>query len=99
MVWGGSATLSGQSTVEATRTTADDQDVELAALAADLVTPSADDVVSRLAARGISFVLLESAPAGEDDVIRARDSERPPRSTSATCSTPWGRPHAATCGG
>ena len=70
VVWGGSATLSGQSTVEATRTTADDQDVELAALAADLVTPSADDVVSRLAARGISFVLLESAPAGEDDVIR-----------------------------
>ncbi|WP_150952280.1 glycosyltransferase family 2 protein [Microbacterium testaceum] len=70
VVWGGSATLSGQSTVEATRTSADAQDVELAALAADLVTPSADDVVSRLAERGIAFVLLESAPAGEDDVIR-----------------------------
>ncbi|KQR89148.1 glycosyltransferase [Microbacterium sp. Leaf179] len=70
VVWGGSATLSGQSTVQSTRTTPGPGDVELAALAADLVSPSAGDVVSRLAARGIGFVLLESAPAGEDDVIR-----------------------------
>jgi len=70
VVWGGSATLGGQSTVEATRTEVRPADVELAALAADLITPSSDDVVARLAERGIGFVLLESAPAGEDDVIR-----------------------------
>lgn len=70
VVWGGSATLSGQSTLQATRTSPTPEDLELADLAADLVTPSSDDVVSRLAAHGIAFVLLESAPAGEDDVIR-----------------------------
>lgn len=70
VVWGDSATLAGQSTVQATRTAASVADEELASLAADLVTPSADDVVTRLADRGIGFVLLASAPAGEDDVIR-----------------------------
>lgn len=70
VVWGGSATLGGQSTVLATRTTAGAADRELADLAADLVTPSSDDVVSRLAEHGIGFVLLESAPEGEDDVTR-----------------------------
>ncbi|MDQ1083280.1 MULTISPECIES: glycosyltransferase [Microbacterium] len=69
VVWGGSATLSGQSTIDATRTSADDQDRQLASLAVDLVSPSADDVVARLAERGIGFVLLESAPAAEGDVI------------------------------
>ncbi|MDF2992319.1 MAG: putative glycosyltransferase [Microbacterium sp.] len=70
VVWGGSATVGGQSTVQATRTEARPADVELADLAADLSTPSSDDVVERLAERGIGFVLLEAAPAGEDDVIR-----------------------------
>jgi hypothetical protein len=70
VVWGGSATLSGQSTVEATRTWARPADQELATLAADLVTPSSEDAVAGLAARGIRFVLLESGPGGEDDVIR-----------------------------
>lgn len=70
VVWGGSATLTGQSTVEATRTQARPADEELAALAADLVTPSSEDAVAGLAARGIAFVLLEPAPGGEDDVIR-----------------------------
>lgn len=69
VVWGGSATLSGQSTIDATRTTADDQRRELAALAADLVSPSTDDVVSRLAERGIGFVLLSSAPSAQNDVV------------------------------
>ena len=68
VVWGGSATLSGQSTLEATRTSASAQDRELAALAVDLVSPSTDDAVARLAERGIGFVLLESAPSGEGDV-------------------------------
>lgn len=70
VVWGGSATLSGQSTIAATRTSATPADRELAALAADLVTPSSEDVVARLADRGIGFVLLESAPEGQDDVTR-----------------------------
>ncbi|WZH37183.1 MAG: glycosyl transferase [Microbacterium enclense] len=70
VVWGGSATVGGQSTVQATRTEARPADVELADLAADLSTPSSDDVVERLAERGIGFVLLQAAPAGEDDVIR-----------------------------
>jgi hypothetical protein len=70
VVWGGSSTLSGQSTLEATRTEARPADQELASLAADLVTPSSQDAVAALAARGIGFVLLEPGPAGEDDVIR-----------------------------
>lgn len=70
VVWGGSATLTGQSTIEATRTRARPADAELAALAADLVTPSSEDAVAGLAARGIAFVLLEPAAGGEDDVIR-----------------------------
>lgn len=68
VVWGGSATLSGQSTIEATRTSADEQDRELAALAVDLVSPSTDDAVARLAARGIGFVLLEPAASSQGDV-------------------------------
>lgn len=68
VVWGGSATLSGQSTLEATRTSADEQDRELAALAVDLVSPSTDDAVARLAARGIGFVLLEPAAPSQGDV-------------------------------
>ncbi|MCJ1708947.1 glycosyltransferase [Microbacterium sp. VKM Ac-2923] len=69
VVWGGSETLSGQSTLRATRTSADEQDRQLAALAADLVSPSTDDVVSRLAERGIGFVLLASAPSAQNDVV------------------------------
>lgn len=70
VVWGGSATLGGQSTLDATRTQARPADEELAALAADLVTPSSEDAVAALAARGIGFVLLDPGPGGEDDVIR-----------------------------
>ncbi|WP_270352321.1 glycosyltransferase [Microbacterium testaceum] len=70
VVWGGSATLTGQSTVQATRTAADEGDTELAGLAADLVTRSSTDVVEKLAAKGIAFVLLASPPDGESDVIR-----------------------------
>ncbi|MFZ8758014.1 glycosyltransferase [Microbacterium sp. HMH0099] len=70
VVWGGSATLGGQSTVLATRTEATPGDRELADIAADLVTLSSDDAVSRLAARGIGFVLLETAPEGQDEIAR-----------------------------
>lgn len=70
VVWGGSATVGGQSTVQATRIEAQPADRELAALAADLTTPSSDDAIERLGERGIGFVLLQSASAGENDVIR-----------------------------
>ncbi|GAA5039131.1 glycosyltransferase [Microbacterium fluvii] len=58
VVWGGSETLGGQTTVLATRTTPSSHDEQLAELAADLVTPAADDVIDSLAAEGIGFVLV-----------------------------------------
>ncbi|WP_084516216.1 glycosyltransferase [Microbacterium luticocti] len=63
VVWGESATLGGQSTVLDTATGVDARARELAALAADLVSPTSSDVVARLQAQGIAFVLL--APADE----------------------------------
>lgn len=71
VVWGGSETLGGQSTVIATRTNPDAKDHALAELAADLVTSSAEDVVSRLAAEGIGFVLLVPTDAAEPDATSA----------------------------
>ncbi|MFG6402023.1 glycosyltransferase [Microbacterium sp. P04] len=58
IVWGGSETLGGQSTLISTHAAPDATDVELADLVADLVTSSAADVVPALAERGIGFVLL-----------------------------------------
>ncbi|PVW06110.1 glycosyl transferase [Microbacterium sp. Gd 4-13] len=58
VVWGGSETLGGQSTVISTRDVVDASDREVADLAASLVTSSAGDAVSGLATRGIAFVLL-----------------------------------------
>lgn len=71
VVWGGSETLDGQATILATNTTPTSQDVEVAELTADLMTSSADDVVTRLARRGIRFVLLAPAAAPESDAARA----------------------------
>lgn len=65
VVWGGSETLGGQSTVTATRSHPDVSDDDLAALVVDLATPSAEDVVSSLAERGIGFVLLTGADESE----------------------------------
>jgi hypothetical protein len=67
VVWGGSETLGGQSTIVATRDEADAADLELADLAAGLVTPSADDAVSQLASRGIGFVLLTPSDTASAD--------------------------------
>jgi hypothetical protein len=67
VVWGGSETLGGQSTIVATRDAADAADQEIADLAAGLVTSSADDAVSQLAARGIGFVLLTAGDAAATD--------------------------------
>lgn len=72
VVWGGSATLSGHSTVAQTRRAATAADAELAELTADVVTLTSQDAVSRLAARGISFVLVEDAPHPGDAVTDAQ---------------------------
>ncbi|WP_460774839.1 glycosyltransferase [Microbacterium sp. GXF7504] len=68
VVWGGSDTLTGTSTVLATRTELTETEREAAQLVADLVTPAAPDVVDRLAAHGIRFVVV----AGDDDSDQAR---------------------------
>lgn len=58
VVWGESATLGGQTTLQSARSTADAADRRTAAATADLVTGSAGDVVERLADHGIGYVLL-----------------------------------------
>ncbi|MFD4959952.1 glycosyltransferase [Microbacterium sp. NPDC058389] len=70
IVWGGSETLGGQTTLQSTRTHPTPQDEQVAALAADLVTPSADDIVAELAREGIGFILLAPAAAPESDAAR-----------------------------
>ncbi len=71
VVWGGSETLGGQTTLLSTRTQASRQDEEVAELAADLVTSSAEDVVEDLGSRGIGFVLLAPAAEPESDAARS----------------------------
>ncbi|MFE5409099.1 glycosyltransferase [Microbacterium sp. NPDC056569] len=70
VVWGASETIGGQSTLLSTRTVPTAQDEELAVFAADLVTPSSEDVVAQLAARGIGFILLAPATPPETDAAR-----------------------------
>lgn len=70
VVWGGSETIGGQTTLLSTRTEPDEQATELADLAADLVTSSAEDAVADLADRGIAFVLVAPAAAPESDTAR-----------------------------
>lgn len=71
VVWGGSQTLNGQSTALSTRSSETASDEEVAALTANLVTSAAEDVVSDLAADGVSFILLAPATAPESDIARA----------------------------
>ncbi|QEW00602.1 glycosyltransferase family 2 protein [Microbacterium caowuchunii] len=71
VVWGGSETIAGQSTVAETRTVPDAQDEEVAELTADLVTATSDDIVSRVAAHGIRFIVLAPASDSETDAARA----------------------------
>ncbi|KRA22254.1 glycosyl transferase [Microbacterium sp. Root61] len=71
IVWGGSETIGSWSTISSTRTSPTAQDHEVAALTADLVTTSADNVVERLAAAGVRFVLLAPADAPESSAARA----------------------------
>lgn len=70
VVWGAGETLGAQSTIVATRTEVGPADVRLAELAADLLTPAAEDVVAGLADAGVGFVLLAPAAAPESDAAR-----------------------------
>lgn len=71
VIWGGSATLGGQTTLQSVRAGETEGDAETAAATADLVTGSAGDVVARLAAHGIGYVLLDAPGDGETDAARA----------------------------
>jgi hypothetical protein len=70
IVWGGSETLGGQTTLLSTRTDASAQDADVAELAADLVTSSAEDVVAELAQDGVGFILLAPSPGEETAAAR-----------------------------
>ncbi|WP_194409098.1 glycosyltransferase [Microbacterium cremeum] len=70
IVWGASETLSGQTTMLATRTRATPQDDAVADLAADLVTSAAEDAVAELADLGVGFILLAPSPPPESDTAR-----------------------------
>ncbi|WP_127472807.1 glycosyltransferase [Microbacterium sulfonylureivorans] len=71
VVWGGSETLGGQTTLLSTRTEPSPEDAAIADIAADLVTSSAENVVSDLAGHGVGFVLLAPALSPESDAARA----------------------------
>ncbi|MFE1665598.1 glycosyltransferase [Microbacterium sp. P02] len=71
IIWGGSETIGGQSTIDATRAVPGPQDQQIADLTADLVTSSGDDVVQRLSSAGVSFVLLGTAADPESEAARA----------------------------
>lgn len=68
LVWGASETLGGTSTIVSTRSTPTAGDEELAAIAADLVSPGAPDATPRLAAAGVGFVLLAPAAASSSEL-------------------------------
>lgn len=72
VVWGGSATLGGQSTLVTARTELTDADREAAQVAADLVADTANDVVAELRDHGVAFILLASS--GDDESAAARST-------------------------
>ena len=71
VVWGESATLGGQTTLQSARQGATRGDEATAAATADLVTGSAGDVVERLADHGIGYILLDGTGERESDAARA----------------------------
>jgi GT2 family glycosyltransferase len=71
VVWGGSATLGGQTTLQSVRRAPTAGDEATAAATADLVTGSAGDIVARLGEHGIAYVLLDGARTDESDAARA----------------------------
>ena len=70
VIWGGSATLNGQSTLVTARTSLTPADETAAQVAADLSSDTATDVVGELADHGIAFVLV--APERVDETAEER---------------------------
>lgn len=71
VVWGGSATLGGQTTLRSARSEPLPGDAEAARVVASLVAGPAGDEAEVLAAQGVAFVVLSPAEEG-DDAARAR---------------------------
>lgn len=71
VVWGGSATLGGQSTLVTARTALTATDAEAAQVAADLVTDTANDVVAQLRDHGVAFILVSPETPGESAEARS----------------------------
>lgn len=69
VVWGASATLGAQTTLQSTATQPPGTDAS--ALAVDLLSARTFDAPSELAALGIHFVLLDQVDGDESDVARA----------------------------
>ncbi|MDX2377038.1 glycosyltransferase [Microbacterium sp. LRZ72] len=69
VVWGTGETLTSQSTALTTRAEPTAEDRDVAALAADLVSPSAADIESALSSESIGFVLL--ADGADTDAAEA----------------------------
>ncbi|MFT4050913.1 MAG: glycosyltransferase [Microbacterium sp.] len=67
VVWGETASLGGQTTLRAARTSADAGDELAAQYAAALVADPDGSVVSDLAAHGIAFILLAGDAEGQSD--------------------------------
>lgn len=73
IVWGGTATLGGQTTLVSASAVASQADRQVARVTADLVTDAAGDVVAQLADHGIGFVLLSTS---DDETDAARATRR-----------------------
>lgn len=71
VVWGGSETLGGQSTLQATDTAVRPDDEFIAELAADLVSASGGAATEALRTAGLRFVLLGGESAAPTDAERA----------------------------
>lgn len=67
VVWGGSATLGGQTTLRSARSGPLPGDAEVAALVAELVSSPTGAAVAALAAHGVAFVVLAPPQAGDDE--------------------------------
>lgn len=69
VIWGASATLGSQTTMESTAV--DPQGEDLSTLAVDLLSARTFDAAGELAAKGISYVLVAQAPGGDGDKARS----------------------------
>ncbi|KJL35615.1 MAG: glycosyl transferase [Microbacterium sp.] len=71
VVWNGGATLDGQSTLLATRTSASGASVQFAGLVVDTLSSGADAPLAALASAGVGYILIPTLPGSETDAARA----------------------------